>query len=175
MRLRDLEPRDAERMLAWMHDPFVVEKLQANFLEKTAADCRAFIAASHADGNLHLAIADDADVYMGTASLKHIAAGAAEFAIVVCREAMGKGYAIGAMREILALGFGRYGLTTIYWRVAPDNARALRFYDKNGFSRTAAAPLAPPPGYTAEQAQAYVWYQVARPTPPSGTRGERGA
>lgn len=169
MRLRDLEPRDAEAMLAWMHDPGVVAKMQANFKEKTLADCRAFIAASREGGNLHLAIADDADAYMGTVSLKRIGGGAAEFAIVVGRAAMGTGCAIWAMREILKLGFARLGLERVYWCVAPDNARALRFYDKNGFPRVDLATLPPPPGYPAAQAKAYVWYQV-RPGTVDGVR-----
>lgn len=94
MRLRDLEQRDATRMLAWMHDQSVVEKLQTNFAVKTLDDCREFIKNSKSDNNIHLAIVDDNDLYMGTVSLKHITDKKAEFAITVCKAAMGKGYSI---------------------------------------------------------------------------------
>ena len=93
MRLRKLELNDSKRMLEWMHDPFVVEKLQTNFINKTIEDCIAFINNSQNDENIHLAIVDDNNQYMGTVSLKHITANTAEFAITVHRDVMGKGYA----------------------------------------------------------------------------------
>ena len=58
-------------MMEWMHDASVVEFMQANFKEKTLEDCERFIAQSLEDfENLHLAIANDEDEYMGTVSLK---------------------------------------------------------------------------------------------------------
>ena len=73
MQLRKLELRDAPLMLEWMHDESVVGHLGTNFAVKTIDDCRRFIENSHADEeNLHLAIVNDADEYMGTVSLKHL-------------------------------------------------------------------------------------------------------
>lgn len=161
MRLRELEIGDACRMLEWMHDPFVVEKMQTDFLSKTMEDCRSFILNSKDKNNIHLAIADDDNRYMGTVSLKHLSETNAEFAITVRRDAMGKGYSIWAMREIIRRGFEEYGLTDIYWCVAPDNARALRFYDKNAFPRVPIDAIKNMEGYTKEQIDDYVWYQVS--------------
>jgi redox-sensing transcriptional repressor len=58
-------------------------------------------------------------------------------------------------------GFEEYGLTDIYWCVAPDNARALRFYDKNVFPRVPIDAIKNMEGYTKEQIDDYVWYQVS--------------
>lgn len=162
MKLRQLEARDADKMLAWMHDNFVVEKLQNNFADKTIEDCRNFIANSNDDSNLHLAITNDSDEYMGTVSLKNITVDRAEFAITICREAMGSGYSIWAMREILKTGFEKYHLKDIYWCVAPDNLRALRFYDKYNYPRVKAEEIGNGvQGYSEEQIERYIWYKVS--------------
>lgn len=142
MKLRKLRRDDAPLMLAWMHDTSVVAHLGTNFGEKTIDDCINFIAwADSAENDLHLAVADGDDTYMGTVSLKHIdrALGYAEFAITVRKEAMGKGYAQFGMAQILRKGL-ELGLTAIYWCVSPQNERAVRFYDKCGYSRTQQVP-----------------------------------
>lgn len=162
MKLRKLLKKDAERMLEWMHDPFVVEKLQANFAAKTMDDCISFIENSEDAENVHLAITDDDDLYMGTVSLKHITDDNAEFAITVHRDAMGNGYSIWAMKQIIKKGFEEYHLKNIYWCVAKDNARAIRFYDKNGFPRVESSKISIAGGYTEEQIREYVWYQIMR-------------
>lgn len=161
MKLRSLEQRDADRMLAWMHDNSVVEKLQTNFAAKTIDDCKAFIANSRDNENIHLAITDEDNLYMGTVSLKHITEDTAEFAITVCKDARGHGYSIWAMRKIIKKGFEEYGVKDIYWCVATDNLRALRFYDKNNFPRVPVEQIKIVGGYTKEHIEAYVWYQVS--------------
>ena len=86
MNLRKLEPRDAELMLAWMHDPETVELLKADFMNKIPADCLAFIEAARDESkNLHRAVANDSGRYLGTVSLKSIdrKRKTAEFAITV--------------------------------------------------------------------------------------------
>ena len=75
-------------------------------------------------------------MYMGTVSLKHINNVNAEFAISIRRTAMGKGYARYAMMSILKMAGNYYGLDYVYWCVNPDNKRAIRFYEKNGYART---------------------------------------
>lgn len=160
LKLRDLDIRDAGLMLEWMQDPSVVEKLQTDFSAKTIEDCKSFIKNSHDDENIHLAITDDGDIYMGTVSLKHITKDTAEYAITVRKEAMGKGYSVWAMKQIMRKGFEEYKVKAIYWCVSTDNLRALRFYDKNGFPRVPASEIKIAGGYTREQMDAYVWYQV---------------
>lgn len=159
MKLRNLELKDAPLMLEWMHDKSVVEDLRTNFLSKTIEDCENFIKNSWDDkNNWNVAITDEEDTYMGTISLKNIKEDSAEFGITIRACAMGKGYSIWAMKEILNIGFQEKNLKKIYWCVSPDNKRAVRFYDKNGFRRVDAKVLDMIEGYTQEQIDAYVWY-----------------
>ena len=143
MKLRQLEQKDAALMYEWMHDAGVVSDLKANFASKTMDDCLGFIRASrNQQADIHFAIADDADEYMGTVSLKHVdrEKSLAEFAIGVRRAAMGRGFSRDAMAQILGYGVEELGLQRIYWCVSKANARAVRFYDKNGYCRIASAP-----------------------------------
>lgn len=161
MRLRKLERRDAPYMLEWMHDESVTADLATNFREKTLADCEGFIAwAQTAETDLHLAVVNEADEYMGTVSLKHIAHGTAEFAVTVRTCAMGKGYSRFGMAAILEKGLGQLGLSAIYWCVSRRNARAVRFYDKNGYRRTEDVPAYILSAYTREQLADFYWYVV---------------
>ena len=163
MKLRNLKLSDAPLMLEWMHDKSVVEDLRTNFLSKTMKDCENFIKSSWSDNNnWNFAIVDEEDTYMGTVSLKNIKEKSAEFGITIRACAMGKGYSLHAMREILRMGFEERGLEQIYWCVSPDNNRAVRFYDKNGFERVDAATLDMIEGYTQEQIDSYVWYLAVK-------------
>ncbi len=163
MKLRELRQSDASRMLEWMHDISIVEKLHTDFMSKTIDDCRKFIVESNNIDNLNLAITDDNNVYMGTVSLKHITDINAEFAIVICKDAMGKGYAIEAMKEILEIGFRDYSLEYIYWCVAKDNIRAVRFYEKNNFERFRPTKNIIVGEYTDDEISKYIWYCCENP------------
>ncbi len=147
-------------MLDWMKDDSVVKYLQNDFKSKTKTECIEFIKSSQSNKNVHFAIADDDDMYVGTVSLKNINAEAAEFAITVCKRAMGKGYAVFAMNELLLYGFNEKRLKYIYWCVSEENKRALRFYDKNGYKRIDIEKLRIETNYTEEQRNKYVWYMI---------------
>lgn len=143
MKLRKLEIKDAPLMLEWMHDKSVVEHLGTNFAAKNIKDCETFIVSSQNDPeNLNLCVVDDSDEYMGTVSLKHIDKEfkTAEFATTFRTKAMGKGFSKFGMQSILEIGIRELGLSHIYWCVSPNNERAVRFYDKNGYIRTADVP-----------------------------------
>lgn len=162
MYLRLLEYKDAPQMLEWMHDLSVVEYLQTDFSTKTLTDCMNFICNSRVDtSNLHMAIADDNDEYLGTVSLKNSNYFSAEFAITVRTSAMGKGISRDAMEKILDIGFESIELDYIYWCVSPENKRAVRFYDKNGYHRVSPDPLNME-GDSEEQIQSYYWYLITR-------------
>jgi len=163
MRLRHLEEKDTYLMLEWMHDPFVVEMLGTDFMAKTIEDCALFIHESHCDNScLHMAVVDEEDTYMGTVSLKNIMEGTAEFAIVVRSAAMGRGYAAYAMNEIIKIGFEKIGLQKIYWYVARENQRAVRFYDKNKYNRME-FPLGKPEKIRMENwSERYLWYMIEK-------------
>lgn len=160
MKIRELEKQDAERMLEWMHDGFVVEKMHTDFATMTIEDCRNFIYSSCGSESVHFAIVNDKDKYMGTVSLKHITNKTAEFAIVLHREALGTGYAKWAMQKILVMAAERYKLDVVYWCVSKENLRALKFYDKNGYRRVTAKCLNIYGNYTKEEIESYIWYKV---------------
>ena len=162
MYLRKLEMKDAPLMLEWMHDDMAVCFLQTDFRSKTIEDCRGFINASCGNNNMHLAVADDEDQYMGTVSLKNITGRSAEFAIAMRSCAMGKGYSKFAMENIIKTGFEELGLSLIYWSVSPDNKRAVRFYDKNGYNKVPSDTLVITGGYSREQILKYLWYRITR-------------
>ena len=162
MKLRKLEEKDADKMLEWMHDKSVVKCLPTDFMHKNIDDCIEFTNATSAD-SLHFAIADDiTDEYMGTVSLKHIYETEAEFAIAIRNCAMGKGYSKQAMHEMIEYGFNNLGLKKIYWCVSPDNKRAIRFYDKNGYAHCNANELTIKGQYSKEEINSYCWYKKTK-------------
>ncbi|MBQ3146570.1 MAG: GNAT family N-acetyltransferase [Oscillospiraceae bacterium] len=150
-------------MLQWMHDTDAVAYLQGHFLEKTLADCLNFIACSQeTQDHLHLAIADDEDVYLGTVSLKHIDRQQkdGEFAIAIHPDAMGTGCARWAMEQILHIGLTELGLHRIFWCVSPENRRAVRFYEKGGYNRTKAENINAERYYAPQLVSQLLWYCV---------------
>ena len=161
MELRKLESRDAPFMLEWMHDADCVRYLKTDFMSMSLEDCLGFIKQSDNDlTDLHLAIADDKGEYMGTVSLKHIdrARLFAEFAISIRRCAMGKGYSSWGMRTILEKGIDELGLAKIYWCVSPENERAVKFYDKNGYKLCTDVPMELLERYDDDYQSAVLWY-----------------
>jgi len=136
MELRRLKLKDAKYMLEWMKDTELVKYMGTNFGNKTVEDCEYFIKTNQDNPlNIHWAIVNEKDEYMGTVSLKNIEKTEAEFAIVIRRCAMGKGYSRYAMEECIKYAFQHMGLKKVYWYVSSANERAIRFYEKNGYQR----------------------------------------
>lgn len=165
MNLRKLGMSDAPLMLEWMHDKDVVTELNSNFEEKTLDDCKAFIAYSQdTTSDLHMAVVDEEDTYMGTVSLKHIdhVNKNAEFAITIRKAAMGKGFSRYGMAEILRIGTEELGLENIFWCVALSNKRAVRFYDKNGYQRITDVPETMTSNYDQELLEKLIWYKFSK-------------
>lgn len=154
--IRRLEEKDACKMLEWMHDDDVVFFLDANFKYKTIDDCYCFIRNSFCDNiNKHFAIVDDNNEYMGTVSIKNInyEKKIAEMAIVLRKCAMGKGYSKKALEEIFEYGSKQLEINTFYWYVNPLNIRAIKFYDKNGYTRVFSIEGMP------KLDNKYIWYK----------------
>lgn len=161
MNLRKLKEADAPLMLEWMHNNIIVKDMRANFAGMTISDCNRFIKqAQLMSNNIHLAIVDHDDIYMGTVSLKHINRESAELGITVRSCAMGKGYSQFAVEQIMKIAFEQMNLKRVYWCVSPLNERALKFYDKNDYPRVIMNALEIHGGYTEEEIREYVWYQV---------------
>lgn len=132
--IRELRLTDAERMLACLLDESVTFHMPIRNSHPTIEKCRAFVEQSHEDKlNKHFAIVDESDRWIGTVSLKNIENKEAEYAIITCAEAHGKGYAKQATIDILRYGFEQLGLNKIYLYVAVSNVRANKFYQKFGF------------------------------------------
>lgn len=136
MRLRKLEPRDAEGMLNWMSDPSISQYFRFSKDSATLESVNNYInQAQSSEKDMHLAIADDDDNYVGTISLKSIdpIARNAEYAISTCAQVHGTGIALEATKEILRIAFKELNLHRVYLNVLADNGRANHFYKKCGF------------------------------------------
>jgi diamine N-acetyltransferase len=137
--IRGLELRDLTHMYEWMHDAEVTSNLQADFANFTIEKVEAFIKSSmeqtKESENLHFAIVDEKDNYMGTISLKNINRKDknAEYAIVTRKCAHGKGYAASATKDILEFAFEELELEKVYLYVSVNNIGANKFYYKCGF------------------------------------------
>lgn len=136
--LRALRVEDAPLMLEWMHDPNVGSYLETRFDLMGLSDCEDFIERSLADeSSVHLAIAEPStDEYLGTISLKNVNPKnrRAEYAVSTRTKAHGTGIALSATRDILRVAFRAIGLRSVFLDVREDNPRAIRFYEKVGFS-----------------------------------------
>ena len=139
--IRLLEQKDAALMLEWMHDEEIQKKFQRNMRAMTLQDAIQFCNKSGCSQelingqDLHYAIVDEADEYLGTISLKSIDLinHSAEYAIATRRKAHGKGIARIATRLILKKAFEEFELHRVYLNVLSDNEPAIRLYEKCGF------------------------------------------
>ncbi|MCM1263982.1 MAG: GNAT family N-acetyltransferase [Butyrivibrio sp.] len=139
IRLRILESKDCDGMMEWMHDKEAIHSFQKNMEDKTRADVLNFIASAKPiplDGeDMHYAVVDETDEYLGTISLKSINLkdGNAEYAISTRKKVWGKGVAQEATKELLNIAFKELHLEKVYLNVLADNVRAIRLYEKCGF------------------------------------------
>lgn len=139
MKLRRLEKKDAEGMLEWMKDPEIQKAFRFHAEQNDMQSVLTFIGNANiqlVDGkDLHYAITDERDEYLGTISLKNIDMKdkKAEYAISLRRGAQGKGIAFAATEEILKLAFESYKLERVYLNVLADNERAICLYERVGF------------------------------------------
>lgn len=141
IRLRELQEKDAEKMLEWMHDPENQRGFQKDMMSMTLEDvqnfCKQVCSKDYFEQNqnIHLAIIDDTDEYLGTISLKNVNKKhrSAEMAISVRKKARGHGVALKAVGLLLEKSFNEMGLHRIYLTVLADNITAIKFYEKCGF------------------------------------------
>ncbi len=139
IRLRKLEEKDAEGMLEWMYDPEIQKRFRFNADGKDLDSVLGFIRQADVQlihgKDIHYAITDANDEYLGTISLKSIdlTDKKAEYAISLKGRAQGRGIATEATSKILKLAFEDYGLERIYLNVFSDNYPAIRLYERVGF------------------------------------------
>ena len=165
MKLRKLELKDAPLMLEWMHDKDVTANMNRDFSSLSIEDCERFISNSvNNKQNVHMAVVDDNDEYLGTVSLKSVdyEKRNAEFAITIRKCAMGRGVSSYAMQEIIRIGIEEMNLDCVYWCVSPVNVRAVKFYDKNDYTRVDYHSLCVDADYDEELINAFIWYCVQK-------------
>lgn len=165
MKLRQLEMKDAPLMLEWMQNKAVTMHMNRDFSRLSLSDCEKFIKNSKEDdSNIHFAIVDETDEYLGTISLKEIdnINKHEEFGITIREKAMGNGVSFEAMKSIIKYGLQELQLKFIYWCVSPENIRAIRVYDKNKFERVEYEELNVVTNYTRDLIENFVWYCVTK-------------
>lgn len=141
IKLRRLQEEDAENMLEWMHDPESQKGFQRDMRSMTLEDARNFCVEagseeySRKNRDMHLAITDETDEYLGTISLKNINMEhhSAEMAISIRKKVRGKGAAKKAVGLLLRKSFCEMALHRVYLTVLSNNIVAIKFYEKCGF------------------------------------------
>ena len=140
--LRELQTKDAEFMLEWMHDPIIQKSFRKDMLGMTLNDAIKFCEESKIPNTIkegdsvHYAIVDgDDDEYLGTISLKDISLinKNAEYAISTRKKAHGRGIAKCATGILLKKAFREFNLHRIFLNVLSTNNAAIHLYEHSGF------------------------------------------
>lgn len=134
--LRQLKIKDAPLILEWMHDLELAKNFRQDFSRFTLVQEEEFIRSTWKNkSNLHLAVVDEHDEYLGGISLKHISIEDrnAEYAIAMRKKAIGSNIAFQATQCLLEIAFLEKKLHKIYLNVLSNNVRARKFYEKAGF------------------------------------------
>lgn len=138
IKLRELRIEDAEYMYEFVEDIAIADNFIFTRYAYSLENFYEFIKKSWGNTkDIHYAIVDKNNEYVGTVSLKNInyVDRNAEYAITVRRKFWGKQYASEATQKIIDYGFDRLNLHKIYLNVLSSNIRAIKFYEKYGFSR----------------------------------------
>lgn len=136
IKLRPLRIGDASGILEWMNDQDISQNLNIQDSQKNLESILKFIESAQTSfPHVHKAIVDEKDQYLGTVSLKNIhpVHGHAEFAIVLRKQALGKGYGKIAIQAILKLAQDELKLHKIYLNVLKTNVIAKHVYESAGF------------------------------------------
>ena len=75
----------------------------------------------------------DTGAFIGNIELMDIADRAGELGIAITAAMQDKGYGTEAVRAMVDYGMDTLGLRRVFLKVFPDNARAIRVYEKCGF------------------------------------------
>lgn len=140
--LRGVELDDVPLHHAWFNDPEVSRWLGLRYpLSVAAVERRATVEPSFADTRLTV-VANDTGAVVGLTALR----GAtpenrdAELDLVIGeRSAWGRGYGTDATRATCRYAFERLGLHRVHLWVFPENASAVRIYERVGFVHEAVA------------------------------------
>jgi len=138
IKLRPLKLTDADYMKEFVEDENISNNLLFTRYPFSTENMISFIKTSWEDKrNIHYAIANENDEYIGTISLKNISYidKNAEYAIVIRKKYWGQKIALKATDKLLFYGFNILNLEKIYLNVLSHNGRAIKFYEKYGFKK----------------------------------------
>ncbi|MDO7975846.1 GNAT family N-acetyltransferase [Oceanotoga teriensis] len=138
IRLRDLKISDIDYMREFVENDEISKNFVFTRYPYSKEKMVSFIKSSWEDkNNVHYAITDENDNYIGTVSLKNInyIDKNAEYAIVIRKKYWGQKIALKATDKILFYGFNTLNLEKIYLNVLSNNVRAINFYKKYGFKK----------------------------------------
>lgn len=138
--LRPLAADDLERTWRWHNDPALYDTLGGTFRhvsrETEAEWLKQKMAPSSHEVNLAICLSDSGE-HIGNAYLRDIdwVHRRAELHLFIGDDTMrGKGYGQFATRELVRHAFHDLNLRRLYLHVLADNARAIRTYEKCGFT-----------------------------------------
>ena len=143
IRLRPVEREDLPRFVVWFADPAVRANLALYKPMSLAQEERWFDANLASSDTQAWAIdarseaEEEAWAHIGSCGYHEInwRNRSGEIGIVIGdRSYWGRGFGVDATRTLVRWGFDTLGLNRIYLRVYADNARAIRCYEKVGFS-----------------------------------------
>ena len=75
----------------------------------------------------------DSGEFIGNVEIMDIADAAGELGIAITAKKQDRGYGTEAVRAVVEYAMERLGLNRVFLKVFPDNARAIRVYEKCGF------------------------------------------
>ena len=106
---RRLDPIPAEKERQWVRQKLAEQAVLFSMLEKKTG------------------------AFIGNIELMDVADGAGELGIAITASMQEKGYGTEAIPAMVRYGMETLGLRRIFLKVYPDNARAMRVYEKCGF------------------------------------------
>ena len=110
------------KLIGRRRDPISEEK-EIRWVQKKLAE----------DAPLFSMLEKDTGAFIGNIELMDIADGAGELGIAITAAMQDKGYGTEAVRAMVEYGMDQLGLHRVFLKVFPDNARAIRVYEKCGF------------------------------------------
>lgn len=144
IRLTPLRPEDSDQLFAWINDSDLVN-LNAPFKPVSRPDHERWFASITARRDVAIfaiRLGSD-DRLIGTCQLNEIDRDRRTCRLQIRigdRREWAKGYGTEAVTELLRHAWGALGMRRVSLDVFADNARAIRAYEKAGFSRAGATP-----------------------------------
>ena len=138
--LREFRQEDIAGMRSWVTDSEVTKYLAGTFMRPQTWEQTEQYLGGILRGDMagtHFVIArKDSLAYLGQCDLLgvHYTDRRAEMAIVLCAEHCGQGYGKEAVRLLLSYAFRHMNLRKVTLKVFADNYRAIRCYEKCGFT-----------------------------------------